>query len=94
MPVPERRPSFARDFPRTPELDQLVEAFARGDYAHVRTHAPELQRGGADESIQRAARTLAERTRPDPFVVALLVVTAVLIVIVAGWSIASGRRIQ
>jgi hypothetical protein len=91
MADPDRRPSFARDFPRTPELDALAEAFARGDYAYVRAHAPAMEREGADEAIQRAARTLAGRTRPDPFVVALLAVTAVLILIVAGWSITSGR---
>jgi hypothetical protein len=91
--APGRRPSFTRDFPRTPELDALVDAFSRGDYANVRANAPALLHEGADEGVQRAARTLAERTRPDPLVVALLAVTAVLLLVVAAWAIAGGRHV-
>jgi hypothetical protein len=84
----ERRPSFARDFPRQPALDALVAAFARGNYAQVRARAPELERSTDDEAVRRAARTLVERTRPEPLAVALVGLTAALLVTVtAYWAI-------
>jgi hypothetical protein len=88
---PAPRPTFARSFPRAPELDALVEAFARGDYAHVRAHAPALERSTDDPAVRGAARTLRERTRPDPIGIILLAATAVLFLILAVWSIVHGR---
>ncbi|MGH7270301.1 MAG: hypothetical protein ACREJ3_07690 [Polyangiaceae bacterium] len=85
--VTQRRPSFARDFPRTPALDALVDAFAAGDYARVRSGAPELERFSEDADVRRAARTLASRTRPDPLVVMLLGIGVVLLAIFTVWSI-------
>jgi hypothetical protein len=80
----DRRPSFAREFPRTAELDALVEAFARGDYARVRETAPALD--GAEPRVREAARLLVERTRPDPLVLTLLAIAAALFAVVAAWS--------
>jgi len=82
-----RRPTFSRAFPRVAELDALVDAFARGDYATVRARAPELARSD-DEALRGAARTLVERTKPDPLLLGLLVITALLLLVVAGyWAI-------
>jgi hypothetical protein len=86
-----RIPSFAREFPRSPELDALVEAFARGDYAAVRSRAPGLERSSGDPAIQQAARTLVERTRPDPLAVTLLAMAVVLLVVLAAWAIHHGN---
>lgn len=84
----ERRPSFARDFPRQPALDALVEAFARGNYAQVRAKAPELERSTEDEAVRTAARTLVDRTRPDPLAVGLIALAAALLVaITAYWAV-------
>ena len=82
----ERRPSFAREFPRTAELDALVDAFARGDYAHVREAAPSLDTA-SDPAVREAARTLVQRTRPDPVVVVLLAIAAATFAVIAAWSI-------
>jgi hypothetical protein len=82
---PARLPRFARDFPRTPELDALVEAFARGDYARVRADALGLA-SHDDPLVRDAARTLVDRTKPDPLVLILLGIAATLFVVIAAWS--------
>ncbi len=87
----ERRPSFAAGFPPSPELDALVDAFARGDYARVRAEAPKLQRDAGDEAVRAAAKMLVERTEPDPLAVKLLLLTAVLLVVLAGWWVVHAR---
>jgi len=90
-PAQRPRPAFARDFPRSPGLDALVEAFARGDYARVRADAPALERASDDVAIKQAVRTLVERTRPDPLAVALLGLAALIFIVLAAWAIAHGR---
>jgi hypothetical protein len=87
----ERRPSFAAEFPASPELDALVDAFARGDYAHVRAEAPNLEKTSPDDAVRAAAKTLVERTQPDPLAVRLLLLTGVLLVVLAGWWIVHGQ---
>ncbi len=94
MAASERRPSFAAEFPRDPELDALVEAFARGDYRRVRSRAPQLQRSSDNEAIKKAARTLLERTRPDPLALALLGLAALLVLALAAWWIVHGGRAE
>jgi hypothetical protein len=90
--MPPSRPQFARAFPRTPELDALVEAFGRGDYAAVRARAPCLQRSADDPAVRDAARTLVERTRPDPAAVALLAIAALLLAVLGAWAVLTGHR--
>jgi hypothetical protein len=85
------RPSFANDFPRTPEVDALVDAFARGNYARVRAEAPRLERATDDTHVKRAARILVERTGPDPLAAGLLALTAVLLLVLAGYWMAHGK---
>ncbi len=87
----QTRPSFAADFPRAPELDALVEAFARGDYALVRKRGRELAGASADDAVKRAARTLIERTEPDRLSIGLLALAGALIVILSAWWIAHGK---
>ncbi|MGO9836239.1 MAG: hypothetical protein ACLP1X_18720 [Polyangiaceae bacterium] len=86
-----RRPSFAVAFPRGRELDALVEAFERGDYAHVRGEARKLALAATDEDVRRAARTLLDRTRPDRLAVALLTITVVFVGLLAAWWIVHGH---
>lgn len=88
--VEPRRPSFSEPFPRTPELDALVDAFARGDYARVRAEAPRL-REAADPAVGEAAKALVERTEPDPLAVRLIWITAALLLALAGWWIVEGK---
>ena len=83
----EKRPPFARDFPRDPALDELVEAFVRGNYARVRSGAAGLV-SAEDAGVRSAARELVDRTRPDPLATVLLGLAAVLLVIVSVyWAI-------
>jgi hypothetical protein len=87
----ERRPSFAAGFPASPELDELVAAFARGDYARVRVDGPKLAETSGDDAVRVAARTLVERTRPDPLAVKLVLLTGLLLVALAGWWMVHAR---
>jgi hypothetical protein len=87
----QQRPSFAEGFPRVPELDALVEAFARGNYAQVRREGRKLTRLAADDGVRRAARTLVERTEADPLSLALLGLAGALLIVTAAWWIAHGR---
>jgi hypothetical protein len=89
---PSPRPRFASSFPRTPELDALVEAFGRGDYAAVRARGPALERSAGDPAVKQAARELVARTRPDPASAALLAIAAVLLIVLTTWAIATGRH--
>jgi hypothetical protein len=87
----ERRPSFASGFPASRELDALVDAFARGDYAHVRAEAPRLEKASEDEAVRAAARTLVERTEPDPLAVRMLLLTGALLLVLAAWWVVHGK---
>ena len=85
------RPSFAKDFPRTPEVDGLVDDFMRGDYARVRAQAPRIEHAAQDPAVKQAARTLVQRTNPDPLALVLLGLSALLLVVLAGFWIAKGK---
>ncbi|MDP9033192.1 MAG: hypothetical protein M3O50_00150 [Myxococcota bacterium] len=89
MPT-DGRPSFARDFPRVPAIDELVDAFARGDYRSVRTHAPRFVVAAEPQDVQDAARQLLERTRPDPLAVALLAMTGALLALLTAYWVVHG----
>ncbi|MCL2447695.1 MAG: hypothetical protein FWD17_01975 [Polyangiaceae bacterium] len=85
------RPKFARAYPRDPELDALVEAFARGDYGTVRSRAPRLAESASDGPIRLAARALLARTRPDPLAVVFLALSAALLLALGSYWMANGR---
>ena len=78
-------PAFARNFPRDPELDALVDTFERGDYGHVRVEAPRLAERTKSAAVRRAALELAKRTRPDPLAVLMLVAACLLLVFFSLW---------
>lgn len=80
-------PRFAKDFPRHPELDALVEAFARGDYRTVRDRAPALAERAEDEQVKRAARTLAAHLEADPTAKLLFALTFALLAFLTVWWI-------
>jgi len=88
---PREIPSFARSFPRDPELDALVASFARGDYAAVRSGARELASKSSDDEVKAAARTLVVRTQPDPTAKALIALATVLLVVLSAWWIVHGH---
>lgn len=86
-PVDDERPAFARDFPRAPALDALVDAFAGGDYARVRAEGRKLAASADNEEVRRAAKTLVARTNADPLALWLLVVAGALLVVVSAYWI-------
>lgn len=73
------RPRFVLEFPSDPELDALVAAFERGNYALVRREAPALAARTTDEAVRRAALELRERLDPDPLLGYLLGVAVALL---------------
>ena len=77
------RPAFAKDYP--PELDELVAAFERGNYASVREGADKLSRESSDGKVKAAAADLRARTEADPMQKVLLAIVAVLLVGLAGY---------
>ena len=84
-PVSWGQPAFAKDFPKDDELERLVTAFARGDYATVRKGAPKLASSTNDEAVKAAAQTLRERIEPDPTSKLLLGLGFVLLAFLTGW---------
>jgi hypothetical protein len=78
-------PRFAKDFPPDAELDALVVAFTKGDYATVREGAPKLAARTEDEAVKRAAETLRARIEPDPGSRILFAFAAALLVFLTIW---------
>lgn len=86
MPTePERRPSFAERYPRDPALESLVEAFARGDFGHVRTEAPKLAASTDDEIVRAAALDLRARIEPEIATKWVFAGTAALLAFLVAW---------
>ena len=79
------RPPFARGFPRTVELDALLDAFSRGDYRRVGSGAKRLAHESEDAEVKKAARVLLSRLKPDPVAYWLLGLTGLLLVVLTAW---------
>jgi hypothetical protein len=79
-------PAFARGFPRHPELDALVAAFANGDYLSVRTRAPKLATSpDVHVDVKRAAEVLRARVEPDKTARMFFALAAALLVFLTFW---------
>ncbi len=74
------RPPFARRYPKDAELDALVDAFGRGDFARVRAQAPELAEKTEDPQVRAAALDLRQRIEPSRFSLYLLALGFALLV--------------
>ncbi len=81
----DERPKFTRTFPKDAELDALVSAFVRGDYAEVRKSAPALALRTESDEVRRAARELRRRIDPDPLSLILMGLAAALLLLLAGY---------
>ncbi len=75
-------PAFARAFP--PETSAAVEAFARGDFGAAR-HLLLPLLSSDDLAIRRAAEHLRERMRAPALAIFLFVLSALLLVSLAGY---------
>ena len=88
------RPAFAAAFPKDPELDRLVEYFARGNHRAVRERAEELARTTKDPAVASAARELRQRIEPDPMWRILLGATLALLVTLTWWAVHRGNQLR
>lgn len=79
------RATFARDYPRDAELDELLVAFEAGNYAFVRERAPKLADATSDPDVKRAALELRARLEPDPLAKNILYGTALLLAFLIVW---------
>jgi hypothetical protein len=83
-----RKPAFAASFPDDAALNELVDAFARGDYARIRAEAPKLAASAESEAVRNAAKELRARIEPDRLAVGMLIVTgAILVVLTIYWIV-------
>jgi hypothetical protein len=78
-------PAFARGFPDDPRLEALVLAFKQGNYAKVRSAAPDVVREAENLDVKRAAEELVKRTKADPLMVWLLVLTGLLLLTLSAY---------
>jgi hypothetical protein len=79
------RPAFLLNFPSTPELDRLIDAFEAGNFARVRAEAPRLAESTHDPDVRHAALELYRRIQPDPLIKYLLAVSIVLLVFLVSY---------
>jgi hypothetical protein len=77
--------AFIQGFPRDPELDLLVDAFERGNYAAVRAGAGRLSKEAERAEVRRAAGELLRRIEPDRLAVMLLLAAAGLLLFFSIW---------
>ncbi|NUO51528.1 MAG: hypothetical protein HOV80_21950 [Polyangiaceae bacterium] len=84
-PAEDEAPLFARTYPKTPEVEALLAAFERGNYARVREEAPALASRSSDPEVKRAAEDLLRRIQPDPVSKTLLAVAALLLLFFVYW---------
>lgn len=80
------RPAFVLDFPHDPELEALITAFERGDYARVRVEAPALAERTTDDEVRAAALELRRRIDPEPLMKYLVVIALALLGFLTLWA--------
>lgn len=78
------RPLFTQSWPADAELDLLLTAFGRGNYAYVREHAPKVAERATDPAVKAAALDLRKRIDPAPLAGILIFVAVGLLVVLAG----------
>jgi len=81
-----QRPAFVLSFPEDPELERLIEAFERGNYALVRREAERLAAKTDDPAVREAALELRRRIEPDPLARYLLLISLLLLVFLVIWA--------
>lgn len=80
-----RRAEFLEDLPDAPELQPLIDAFAEGNYARLRSLERELRSTTSDPELLALARELVERTEPDPLAKKLLGLSILFFLLIVGW---------
>jgi hypothetical protein len=83
--APGKRPRFARNWPKHPELDRLLAAFEAGNFGLVREEAPALIRTTDDKDIKAKAMELRRRIEPTPTAMYLWALGVALVVFLYGY---------
>ena len=74
------------------EVRALEEAFEAGNYRKVRQDAARIAASDASAEVKAAAQKLKARTEPSRAQLALLAITAVLVVVLSGYEIVEHGR--
>jgi hypothetical protein len=74
------------------EIRALEEAFEAGNYRKVREGAARIASSEESGEVKAAARALKERTEPSRAQIALLAITALLVVALSGYEIIEHGR--
>lgn len=82
-PADLEKPLFAQGWPASPELDRLLLAFERGNYAYVRSEAPRVAERASDPAVKAAAVDLRRRIDPAPLAGILVIIAIGLLVVLA-----------
>jgi hypothetical protein len=85
-------PLFHDAYPKDDELRALVDAFEAGNFHAVREGAARIVASDKSDDVKAAARDLKARTKPSRAQLALLVITALLVVALSGYEIAQHGR--
>jgi hypothetical protein len=80
-----KRPEFLLDYPSHPELEPLIDAFCRGNFAWVREHSPRVI-GATDGPVRAAAEELRRRVEPERIAVWLYLGAMGFLVFVLLWA--------
>jgi hypothetical protein len=81
------RPPFAESFPADPALERVLSAFEGGDFARVRSEAPELARDSDDARVREAALELRRRIDFEPTAAFLWALGVALLVFLYGYHL-------
>ena len=84
--------SESKSASRSPELRALEEAFEAGNYREVRAEAARIAASDASDDVKTKAREWKARTEPSRAQLALLAITAVLVVALSGYEIVEHGR--
>jgi hypothetical protein len=76
----------------SPDLVALEEAFEAGNYRKVRHEAARIAASDASADVKAAARKWKARTEPSRAQLALLAITAVLVLALSGYEIVEHGR--
>jgi hypothetical protein len=74
------RPLFARAYPRSKDIDDLLAFFRSGNYKKVRELAPKMMARAGDEREKNAIADVRRRIEADPMALYLLGLTLALLV--------------
>jgi hypothetical protein len=89
----DKRPPFARTFPRVAAIETLLNAYVAGDFAYVREHAPLVAADNSeDEAVVAAARDLRRRIEPHPTATILWGLGVALLVMLFGYYLMASHN--